>query len=71
MSLCLNFVSCNSHINKIIVGVDSIENLNNNIQALGEVEQVKVYVEKLKIFSEEDVNILFPHFWKIGSQQNS
>jgi predicted aldo/keto reductase-like oxidoreductase len=64
-SLCLNFANNNEYIDKIIVGVDSVEDLKNNVEILNENEEVKTLMKTLKNFSEKDVNILFPHFWKL------
>ncbi len=63
-SLCLNFANCNPYVNKIVIGVDSIKNLNSNVQVIEESKQVEPRIKVLKQFSEKDVNILFPHFWK-------
>ena len=63
-SLCLNYVNNNRYIYKIIIGIDNIDNLRNNIQVLTEKENVKLSIESLNELSEQDVNILFPHFWK-------
>jgi aryl-alcohol dehydrogenase-like predicted oxidoreductase len=64
-SLCLNFANNNEHIDKIITGIDNLENLKNNIQVLKEKETIRPLIEQLKKHSEQDVNILFPHFWKL------
>ncbi|MDP2685129.1 MAG: aldo/keto reductase [bacterium] len=64
-SLCLNFAYNNAFIDKIIIGVDNMENLKNNIKVLEDKESVKPFIESLKNLSETDVNILFPHFWKL------
>jgi len=63
-SLCLNFAYNNAFIDKIIIGVDNIENLKTNIRVLLGKEKVQPLIEPLKNLCEKDVNILFPHFWK-------
>lgn len=64
-SLCLNFATNNKYIDKIVIGADSLSNLKSSVQVLSEKEKVKHYMESLSSFAEEDVNILFPHFWKL------
>lgn len=65
-SLCLNFAAVNPFITKIVVGLDSPENLLNNIKILEQKEEVRKQYEKLNQFSVEDLDILFPHFWKLN-----
>ena len=63
-SICLNFVANNKFINKIIIGVDSTENLIDNINVLNEKKQLKDFIGSFEYFRVDDINILFPHFWK-------
>ncbi|HBX53545.1 MAG: hypothetical protein A2275_07315 [Bacteroidetes bacterium RIFOXYA12_FULL_35_11] len=63
-SICLNFVSHNDNITKIIIGVDNVEDLQDNINVSQEKERLKPYIGFLQELEEQDVNILFPHFWK-------
>ena len=65
-SLCLNFVANNSFISKIVIGVDSPEDLLNNIGVLNENQEVRKYLEILNQYSVTDLDILFPHFWKLN-----
>lgn len=65
-SLCLNFVANNSFISKIVIGIDSPEDLLNNIKVLGENQEVKKYLNILNQYSVSDLAILFPHFWKLN-----
>lgn len=65
-SLCLNFVANNSFISKIVIGIDSPENLLNNIKVLNENQEVKKYLTILNQYSVSDLAILFPHFWKLN-----
>lgn len=64
-SLCLNFAADNQFIDKIIIGVDSLSDLKDNLRILSENELVKPYLEPLNDLVVEDVNILFPHLWKL------
>lgn len=64
-SLCLNFVADNQFIDKIIIGVDSLSDLRDNLRILSENGLVQPYLEHLNDLAVEDVNILFPHLWKL------
>jgi len=65
-SLCLNFAANNPFITKIVVGLDSPEDLLNNIRVIDQMEEVKKHSDKLNLYSVEDLEILFPHFWKLN-----
>jgi aryl-alcohol dehydrogenase-like predicted oxidoreductase len=65
VSICINFVLANKHIDKIIIGVDSLENLKNNIKGLSDFDKLQPHIEVLNRLSENDINILFPHYWKV------
>lgn len=64
-SLCLNFAADNQFIDKIIIGVDSLSDLKDNLRILSENGPVQPYLEPLYDLAIEDVNILFPHLWKL------
>lgn len=61
---CLNFALENSYIDKVIVGVDNLSNIQDNISYLEYGRDVQAIVSNLKTLHVEDTNILFPHFWK-------
>jgi len=63
-SICLNFVSNNDYVDKIVVGLDKCKDLESNLRVLKEKDRIDPYINELKELSESDVNILFPHFWK-------
>lgn len=64
-SICLNFANNEKYIDKIVVGADSLKNLKDTIDVHREKDKVAPYVEELKKNSETNVDILFPHFWKL------
>ncbi len=70
-SLCINFATLNEYVDKVIVGVDSIENLQENIKSLKDKDKVKdVYLQLLNL-KEDDENIILPINWdKIRGEQN-
>jgi aryl-alcohol dehydrogenase-like predicted oxidoreductase len=63
-ALCLNFALENSYIDKVIIGVNNLENLRDNMNCLEHGRAVQSHTNTLKGLHIEDINILFPHFWK-------
>lgn len=61
-SLCLNFVKKNNNIDKIIVGVDSLENLKENYKSINENINRNI-LEKLNDLKENNEEILLPYKW--------
>ena len=63
-SLCLNFTVLNNLIDKIIIGVDNLKNLEDNLKSLEDKKKVaKIYTE-LANLKENDENIILPINWK-------
>ncbi len=62
-SLCLNFVNINEYIDKIIIGVDTQDNLRDNIEALNEVEEFTLLKNEMFDLQENDEKILLPFNW--------
>jgi aryl-alcohol dehydrogenase-like predicted oxidoreductase len=65
---CLNFALGNSYIDKVIIGVDNLHNLQDNINYLEFGNRVQVLLDNLKTLRVENIDILFPHFWKQGAR---
>ena len=68
-ALCLNFVLANRHIDKIIIGVDSLAQLQNNvagIDSMASVQEVYGQLNSVKIEREE---ILLPYQWGIVGER--
>lgn len=63
-ALCLCFAALNSNIDKIIIGVDSPEQIKENIGSLKDIDRVKNCYDELKALSLEDEEILLPYNWK-------
>lgn len=63
-SLYINFALLNKHIDKVVVGVDSLDNLNEILKAINDKEKVKRLYEKIADFREDDENVLLPYNWK-------
>lgn len=62
--LCLNFVSLNKNIDKIVIGVDSLKNLQENILDLSQTDTVSKYYDELKMLRVDDEQIILPTNWK-------
>ncbi len=63
-SLCINFGLMNNSIDKIVIGVDSLENLQENVRITEEVKKVESLKNELSSLAVTDENILLPYNWK-------
>ena len=63
-ALCLNFLLGFPEINCVLIGVDSMENLKENLNALDDYGRVEGYHDTLKKFMMEDENIILPFHWR-------
>jgi hypothetical protein len=59
--LCLGFVNSNKNIDKIVIGVDSLKDLQNNVHNY---LMLNINYEELKTMSLTDENIILPFNWK-------
>ena len=64
-ALCLNFALANLSVDKVIIGVDSLEHLRANIGVLNEFDRVKNIYPKLQRLKIEDEEILLPFKWPV------
>lgn len=64
-ALCLDFAILNNSVDKVVVGVDSIENFKENISSLNYLTEVKNILKELYKFKEDDENIILPVNWKV------
>jgi aryl-alcohol dehydrogenase-like predicted oxidoreductase len=62
-SLLLCYVLLNLEIDKIVIGIDCIENLKENINAVNLIDKVEAIYEILSEFSIDDEKILLPFNW--------
>ncbi len=62
-SICLNFVLANPSIDKVIIGVDSLEHLKANIAILNDFDRVKTIYPGLQDLKIADEEILLPFKW--------
>lgn len=65
-ALCLNFAALNRFVDKVVVGVDSLENLREIFSSLDYHRDVQNIESKLSLFKEDDENIILPFNWKVN-----
>jgi aryl-alcohol dehydrogenase-like predicted oxidoreductase len=61
---CFGFVNTNTYIDKIIFGVDSLENLTDNIKYYNNSCKSKLDFSFFKTFEEKNENIILPFNWQ-------
>jgi len=64
-SLCLIFVLLNLYIDKVIIGIDSLEHLEKNIEDLNSMKKIRNIYEELNMLSINDEDIILPYKWGI------
>ena len=62
-NLCINFVSLEECISKIVVGVDSIDNIKGILGAKKHVDAVRSHRQELSLLREDDEEIIIPSNW--------
>ncbi|MBW2993081.1 aldo/keto reductase, partial [Candidatus Woesearchaeota archaeon] len=62
-SLCINFALLNEYVDKVIIGVDSLNNLKENIPSMRDKLRIKEIYSNLKNLEETDENIILPVNW--------
>ncbi|MFA7252981.1 MAG: aldo/keto reductase [Patescibacteria group bacterium] len=63
-ALALNFAILNQYIDKVVIGVDSRDNLRENISDCSLSDQVIKLLPELKKMREDDLNIILPVNWR-------
>ncbi|PWB52449.1 MAG: aldo/keto reductase [Candidatus Methanoperedenaceae archaeon] len=67
-ALCLNFAFLTEYIDKIVVGVDSVNNLNEIIMSLKYIPEVEKIFSELASLREDDENMIVPTNWKVSAK---
>jgi aryl-alcohol dehydrogenase-like predicted oxidoreductase len=62
--VCINFALLNQHINKIVMGVDGIDNLKENLGMAQYQDAVKKIYPQLAGLAETNEDIILPFNWK-------
>lgn len=65
LALCLNFAVLNESIDKVILGVDSLQNLKEIVLAYACCDDVKEIMDSLLTLREDDENMILPTKWKV------
>jgi len=60
-ALCLNFALLNANVDKVIIGIDSLEHLKENIEDINLIQKVRDICDKLDSLNIEDEKILLPY----------
>lgn len=63
-ALCINFALLNNLIDKVVIGVDSLENFKEVMSSLNYSSKVKAIISKLSEFREDDEKVILPFNWK-------
>lgn len=63
-ALCLCFVLLNPFIDKVIIGVDSVEQLSQNIDSIEYLDRTKSIYGLLKSLKFHDEKVILPYNWK-------
>ena len=63
-ALCLNFAVLNEYIDKVIIGIDSLSNLQENINALKYQDRVGDVYNSLLNLKEDNEKIILPFNWE-------
>ena len=63
-AICLNYVLLNPFVNKVVIGVDSLEHLKKNIDDLKVLDKVSHLQDDLKGLAISDEEILLPYKWR-------
>jgi aryl-alcohol dehydrogenase-like predicted oxidoreductase len=62
-ALCLGFVNADEHIDKIVIGVDSLNNLEDNICNYNKLSDMSIDYQQFGFFSVTDENVILPFNW--------
>ena len=62
--LCINFALLNQHIDKIVLGVDGLDNLKENLEMVCYQQQVNGIYSRLSALAETNEDIILPFNWK-------
>lgn len=62
-ALCLDFALLEPFVDRVVIGVDSLENLRENLENLSHIGAVRAVRPELESLREEDERILLPYLW--------
>ena len=62
-ALCLGFVYTNEYVSNVVIGIDSLENLKENINNFTLLKNKKISYDSFSKFAVNDENIILPYNW--------
>lgn len=65
VSLLLNFTLLNESIDRVVVGIDSLQNLKEIMTSAKYLDQTQELLGQLNAFKDDDENILVPSNWQL------
>jgi aryl-alcohol dehydrogenase-like predicted oxidoreductase len=68
VALCLDFAILNRFVDRVVVGVDSMDNLKEIISSPNYLTAVENILPKLYHFREDDENMILPINWKVNTE---
>lgn len=63
-AICLNFALSNQNIDKVVIGVDNLDNLKENINGLKSINEINNHYQTLLKLKVTDEDIILPTNWK-------
>jgi hypothetical protein len=63
-ALCINFALLDNHIDRVVVGVDDLKNIQDNVSSLQYRNDVSQMYDRLIALQEDDEHIILPFYWE-------
>lgn len=63
-ALCICFAALNSAVDQVVIGVDSLANLQENVFDMKHIDKVRMILPELYQLKENDESIILPYLWK-------
>ena len=65
-AMCLNFVLLNPSVDQVVIGIDSLQQLKNNVEDVRFFQKVRALKDVLKPLAIEDEDVILPYRWSRG-----
>ncbi|MFH1386140.1 MAG: aldo/keto reductase [bacterium] len=69
VALCINFVLLNKYVDKVIIGVDSLNNFQEIRQSIGDLEKIEKLNLSFVAFQHERVDLIYQHLIDIYKEK--
>jgi hypothetical protein len=63
-ALCINFALLNNYIDRVIVGIDDLKNIQDDVGSLRYRNDVSQMYDRLIRLQEDDEHIILPFYWE-------